>query len=443
MFYRIFRAFLNVCLRIMYRRIEAPGLAGVPSRGGVLLVANHGNALMDPLLLLVLLDRPITFLAKHTLFSMPLVGFFLKRIGGLPVYRRHEAPGESARNEETLDRCGSSLAAGGIVCLFPEGISHNEPKLQTLRSGAARIYGRAARHGCDGLTLLPAGINYESKRAFRSRVLVVFGRPIPAKDVTRLEADRPGEEVAEVTRRIEAALKDLVPGLDTWEELEFLRDVRVFFLGRREESLTQEAVSLRRFIQAYHYYREKDPARVASIRDRWEAYRRQLHRFSLQDESVDLSEAPVRAARFVLLSAVVILGVTPLAIAGWVTHYPAYRICGEVERRANRAPDQAATFKLIGGILLFPLTYLIVATLLAWRGGWKSALVGLALLPLCGWAALRVSEERQRIREGMRALALAITSKKVVEEIRRQRRGILDSVAQLLREHPPEAAALR
>ncbi|MCI0568076.1 MAG: 1-acyl-sn-glycerol-3-phosphate acyltransferase [Acidobacteria bacterium] len=443
MFYRIFRAFLILCLRIMYRRIEAPGLARVPPHGGVLLVANHGNALMDPLLLLVLLSRPITFLAKHTLFPMPLVGFFLKRIGGLPVYRRHEAPGESAKNEETLDRCGSTLSAGGIVCLFPEGISHNEPKLQTLRTGAARIYCRAMRRVSAGLTLLPAGINYESKRAFRSRVLVVFGRPIAAEDVTSLEAARPGEGVAELTRRIEEALRELVPGLDTWGELAFLRDVRALFLGRREESLTEEAVSLRRFIQAYRYYREKDPDTVAAIRERWEMYRRQLRRFSLRDESVDLSEAPVRAARFVLLSAVVILGVMPLAIAGWVTHYPAYRLCGEVERRANRAADQSATFKLIGGILLFPLTYAILAALLAWRGGWKSALVGLALLPLCGWAALRVSEERQRLREGVKALALAFTSRKAVEEIRRQRRGILDSVAQLLRDHPPEAAALR
>jgi hypothetical protein len=249
--------------------------------------------------------------------------------------------------------------------------------------------------------------------------------------------------VAELTRRIEAALKELVPGLDTWEELAFLRDVRTIFLGRRSESLTEEAVSLKRFIQAYHYYRETDPATVSAIREQWECYRRQLRRFSLQDGWVDLSEAPVRAARFVLLSAVVILGVMPLALIGWVTHYPAYRICGEVERRANRSPDQSATFKLIGGILLFPLTYAILGALLAWRDGWKSALVGLALLPLCGWAALRVSEERRRLREGVRALTLAFTSRKAAEEIRRQRSGILDSVARLLREHPPEAAALR
>ncbi len=57
MFYRVFRALLTLCLNIFYRRIEAPGLEAIPQDGPLLLVANHGSALMDPLLLLVLVPR--------------------------------------------------------------------------------------------------------------------------------------------------------------------------------------------------------------------------------------------------------------------------------------------------------------------------------------------------------------------------------------------------
>ena len=84
MFYRIFRAFITRCLRVYYRRIEAPGLEGVPRTGPLLLVANHGNALLDPLLLLALLPRPLSFLAKHTLFDTPVIGYFTRRIGVFP-----------------------------------------------------------------------------------------------------------------------------------------------------------------------------------------------------------------------------------------------------------------------------------------------------------------------------------------------------------------------
>ena len=110
----------------------------------------------------------------------------------------------------------------------------------------------------------------------------------------------------------------------------------------------------------------------------------------------------------------------------------------------RRSPDQAATFKLIAGIVLFPVFYAIFAALLAWRRGWKGAVLGVGLLPLCGWAALRVAEERQRLREGLGALALAFTSRgRVLQALRRQRGEILEGVAALLRERPPEATALR
>ena len=442
LFYRIFRAFLILCLHVMYRRIEAPGAETFPATGGVLLVANHGNALMDPLLLLVLLRRPITFLAKHTLFPMPLVGFFLKRIGGLPVYRRHEAPGESAKNEATLDLCGAKLAGGGVVCLFPEGVSHNAPKLLTLKSGASRIYFHAARQG-GRMTIVPAGIHSESKRAFRSRVLVVFGRPVDTAGLQEMEASKPGTGVAELTRRIETALASLVPGLETWEELAFLRDVRSFYVGRYGESLTEEAVSLRRFIQTYRGYRENNPAEVRAIQERWEAYRRQLRRFSIRDSWVTLSRTPMRAARFLIASALVMVGVLPLAIAGWITHYPAYWLIGALERRFNRHEDQSATVRLIAGIILFPLTYAIILALLAWLKGWHALLFGIVLLPVCGWAALRVAEERQRLKEAAKALRLALVPAEAVMEIRKERQEILDAVARLLREHPLEVVAQR
>jgi 1-acyl-sn-glycerol-3-phosphate acyltransferase len=438
MLYRILRAFLSFCLHVMYRRIEAPGSERFPREGGVLLVANHGNALVDPLLLLILVPRPITFLAKHTLFRVPVLGFFLRRIGGLPVYRRHEAPELTARNEETMDACGRVLVQGGVVCLFPEGVSHDEPRLRALRTGAARIFFRAAADGA-APKVMPAGINYESKSTFRSRVLVAFGREADTRD---LGAPQPSG-VKLLTRRIEAALADLVPDLDSWEELRFLRDIRSMYFGRREPSLSAEAASMRPFIQAYHYYREKDPQAVAAIRRRWEIYRRQCRRFGLEEAEVELAGAPVRAARFLASSFLISLLVFPFAAIGFVVHYPAYRISGGLERRFNRYPDMAATYKVTAGVILFALTYAVVAAVLLGWAGWRAALLSIGGLPLCGWAALRVAEERHRIQEATGALALALSSGRVLEKMRVQRQEIVEAIAVMIRRYPPEAANLR
>src|SRR5712691_5770127 len=155
MFYRVFRALLTLCLDIFYRRIEAPGLEAIPQDGPLLLVANHGSALMDPLLLLVLVPRPVSFLAKHTLFPMPVVGHVLRRIGGIPVYRKQDDPGDAARNEAMFDACRNVLESRGAVCLFPEGISHDHPRLQPLKTGAARIFLRATSHSAIRVQILP------------------------------------------------------------------------------------------------------------------------------------------------------------------------------------------------------------------------------------------------------------------------------------------------
>jgi len=435
MFYRIFRAFITLCLRIYYRKIEAPHLAKVQREGPLLLVANHGNALLDPLLLLALLPRPLSFLAKHSLFDTPFIGFFVRRIGGLPVYRRQDAPGESRRNEETLEACGKILERGGAVCLFPEGVSHDRPRLETLKTGAARIFFLARTEKSRPVRVVPVGINFEAKMLFRSRVLAIFGPPVATADFSEGGAASGGVE--SLTGRIEEALRALVPDLDSWEELEFVRGIKELHLGRSTGSLAEEAPTLKRFIEGYRYYRETRPEAVQEMRARWDAYRRQMARFSVTEEQVDLAEAPVRAARFLLTSALVIGLVLPLAAVGFVVHAVPFLLTGWVERKLNRDPDLTATFKLLAGLLLFPLAYIIVLAFPFVRGGWRAALPGLALLPLCGWASLLVGENRGRLAESARALFLALPGGRALEEIRRERKGILERVALLIRDLPP------
>ena len=56
---RLIRALVRVLLAIFYRRLDVAGLEHVPSRGPLIVAANHGNGLIDPMLLvlLALFDR--------------------------------------------------------------------------------------------------------------------------------------------------------------------------------------------------------------------------------------------------------------------------------------------------------------------------------------------------------------------------------------------------
>lgn len=180
----------RVLSAVFFRSVEVVGAEKIPASGALLYVANHGNSLVDPMLLLAQLPRPARFLAKHTLWSNPAVRPLLELAGAIPVYRRQDGA-EGGDNDATFAACFAALGAGGAIALFPEGISYHAPKLQPLKTGAARIaLGAERTHGPLGLRIVPVGLTFEDKAEFRSRALIVVGDPLdPAPELALAASD--------------------------------------------------------------------------------------------------------------------------------------------------------------------------------------------------------------------------------------------------------------
>ena len=203
---RLLALLTRLVLRVFFREVEVAGLERVPSGGPVLVVANHVNSLVDPLLLIAFLGLRPRILAKSTLWRHPVVAPLLILAGAVPVYRRQDKA-DTSRNFQTFRRCRAVLAGGGAVMLFPEGTSHSQPYRLPLKTGAARIaLETEAGHGPLGLRIVPVGLRYEAKGEFRSRVLIQVGEAIdPAPESARYE--RHGRAaVRALTGRIAAAL---------------------------------------------------------------------------------------------------------------------------------------------------------------------------------------------------------------------------------------------
>src|SRR5687767_11428879 len=103
----------------LFQDIERTG-PPIPD-GPVLVAANHLNSLLDPLVLFHTAGRPTRPLAKAPLFTHPLIGPFLKGLGGLPVYRRQDDPTQMDRNQDTFDAAVAALHRGEAVQIYPEG----------------------------------------------------------------------------------------------------------------------------------------------------------------------------------------------------------------------------------------------------------------------------------------------------------------------------------
>src|SRR6476469_10393363 len=156
---RIILGLLKFALRVYFRRIEIIGLEHVPLKSPVIFVLNHPNALVDPVFLFCLAPRRVSFLAKAPLFRMPVLGYFVRALDSLPVYRRKDEGEDVSRNQETFVAARKLLAGGGTIGICPEGVSHNDPGLKPIKTGAARIsLGAVSTGEVKNLQVVPAGL---------------------------------------------------------------------------------------------------------------------------------------------------------------------------------------------------------------------------------------------------------------------------------------------
>ena len=113
------------------------GREHLPATGGALLVGNHISYL-DPIhtaLFVHTARRVPRFMAKNSLWDVPVLGSILRGSGQIPVFR------DTADAQQSLAAGTQALADGKIVIIYPEGTITRDPDGWPMRSrtGVARM----------------------------------------------------------------------------------------------------------------------------------------------------------------------------------------------------------------------------------------------------------------------------------------------------------------
>ncbi len=435
---RIILAILNFALRVYFRRIEVAGLEHVPRDSPAIFVLNHPNALVDPVFLFCLAPRRVSFLAKAPLFRMPVIGYFVRALGSLPAYRQQDQGEDVSRNQETFTAARKLLASGGTIGICPEGVSHDEPHLKPIKTGAARIALAAVSTGeVSDLKIVPAGLYYTSKSEFRSAALLYFGQPIDVIPV-QLESDgtAPRAEVRELSGRIEQALRGVILEAEHEESLQTISRAEKIFSSdagdEENESLADELQLQKRFVKAYAVLREQAPERLRRLEARMNRFEEQLNQAGVDPEDLSPPTSTLAVFTHLITRVVLFLLLIVPASVGAVIHFPAYRLGRYLATKFSKdEEDVLSTAKIISAMLLMPLTWLIAAAAAFQLRGWQLALTLLIGLPLTGYLAIRFFEELDKFLGGLRALAFFIMRRRFFVRMLAERKAIRNEILAL------------
>ena len=425
MLYHALRSAADIALHWYYADVVVQGLERIPTEGPLVIVANHPNALVDALVVCTTVRRRVRLTAKATLFEQPMLASLLRAAGVVPLRRvkdelaaRHDGVVSTARNTESFRQVTKALLAGGAVLVFPEGVSHDEPALAPLRTGAARMALTAVDAGAARLLVIPLGLIFERKEQPRSRVLVRIGEPIA---VASWRAATPGGDAEQLTAEIDARLRHV-----TLNFASEARAQRAVALARALAAITVPPptldqprplvaeAELARRVEVATDALQRAPAATTQQTDafiaRVEALEGRLKVRGVALTELQISPRLRHGARFVVREGVVGAAALPVALLGQAMHWIPLRLARALATRQladDPSRDQPAMRTIVLGLGLVALWYVVQATIVGrWFGALAAAAWLVALVLACQVSVVLRDRFRRAWRRARAYLAL-------------------------------------
>ncbi len=356
------RAFFRRVVSLYFRAVDVGGDVPTPNTGGRIFCGNHHNGLVDPLLVITAIGCPVSPIAKSTLWKIPGLRGLLEIAEAVPVARKQDTSDGKVDNDAVFDAVGKHLVRGGNMLIFPEGISHNDPHVAKLKTGAARMLVRAnaialqQRSREAELSYQAVAVDFDARDVFRSRAFLLFGPPRFLRDHREV-----GDAlVPAITAQIKADLDALYLDAPTWEERRLLLQVAELYADSHPSAevplgtlmpLAKQVAAARDALAAL------DRPRTDRLRTAVSAYREALDALHVRDADVRRGASGASVDLFRRLGHFLL---APFALVASVLYLIPYPLPRLIARWTKGTDDVKSTYKLGVGLLIFPLWALVL-----------------------------------------------------------------------------------
>lgn len=366
MIYRFLNQIIKIGLFFFFKKIVVSGKENLKNKGPLIVVANHPNTLMDPLIIASLMKQRLGFLAKADIFKISIVARILSFFHVIPVLRKKDIlPSEKPDNRETFIKCHEYLNKNGTLLIFPEGSSLYELKLREIKTGTARIALSLAsiQNDENKLEILPIALDYSDAIQFGSMVSVSIGEAISleAYQKTYLESETKG--VLALTERIGEELEKFIPNTSNKEQEQFLIKAHKFYTTIKDPDYSlylnpKESLESRNQIsKALNLLNENNHDLYIDTQKKLHLFFTVLNREKLTP-GFFTDKFSKRNRNWVCLSYILkFLLLAPLYLIGLLSNYIPYILPYKVFERLKIDIEYKTSIQMFVGLFTFPLFY--------------------------------------------------------------------------------------
>lgn len=390
MLYYLVRPIARMGTYLFFRKVYFSNEDRVPHNKPVVLAINHPTGFLEPIIMAVLMRKPLYFFVRGDFFTHKVYGALMRALNMIPIFRMRDNTGFGGvkSNFAIFEESYASLKAGKIIMIFPEGRTVLEKRLRPLQKGLPRLaHGFLERYPEEeDLYIVPVGVNFTNGLQSRSEVMINFGTPLSARSFYQNGSGHATEAMLEALAT--ALCENMVvvedPADDVLAEQLFILD-----RSEREEKIFPVIVD-----NDANLFREKNIAsRINALpigdkellKSKATAYFQTLKKHQLSDVAV-VKNQKVGASSWLFL----ILGFIP-ALLGRIFCFPPAQLAFYIkDKKVPRLEYKLPVWASVSWLAF--LAYFLIFLLIAGLSGWWVIFLAAILLGGLGYFNLLYNE---------------------------------------------------